>query len=91
MDNNYIFKWDAPKWHVDFGNPQKELVLLKKACLFLIEINNNFTFELDCYEEGYMRVVIFENKEWGEIVVTDIENNKLGIFKSNDKEIYFYV
>lgn len=85
-----IMNWSAPNWHSDFGNPEIELLLLKKASLFLLEINNDLSFRLDCYEEGYMMVEI-ENKSviLGELYVVDVTKNKIGLFKTNGEEKYF--
>ncbi len=87
-----IDEWVAPNWHSDFGDSNVELILLKNASLFLLEFNTEFTFHLDCYEEGYMRVEVKMGEiNWGEINVVDSEKKRIGVFKLSGEEFYFFL
>jgi hypothetical protein len=84
-----IESWKSPVWHSDFGNPEMELSLLKKLCLFINSLNSDYHFELDCFEEGYMRVEISkENEALLEIYIVDVKEEKIGLFFKSGHEFY---
>jgi hypothetical protein len=90
--NQNIIDWVIPNWHPDFGNPKEELLILQKTCLFLHNFNTSLTFQLDCYEEGYMRIEIDkENIFWGELHVVDVSTKRIGLFKPDGEELYFSI
>lgn len=88
-----IQAWTAPKWHPDWGDSTTVLQLLQQACIFLKMVNNKFIYNLDCYEEGYMRVEIFLYKKiWGELAVSDVDNRIIVMYTNDYKEeMYFSV
>ncbi len=84
-----INHWTSPKWHVDFGNPELEIDLLRSLCLKINELGFDLTFELDCYEEGYMAVKVFDHKKpYFDIQVVSVEDHKFGLFFENGDEAY---
>lgn len=88
----YIVKSEIPLWHEDFGDPYEEAELLDCACSFLKEINSALHFSLDCYEEGYMRILMFlDESSFGEIHVVDKQTQKIGLFKEHGIEMYFHL
>lgn len=56
MQNSNIDKWMAPQWHPDFGDPKVELEMLRAAARELMTRDETFAVELDCFEEGYMKL-----------------------------------
>lgn len=87
-------EWKIPVWHKDFGDPRIELNLLKQFCNKLLQSNNSYSIELDCFEEGYMKVDIYKKSiKYGEVYITELNGKKqygLFITKNNDEEeIYF--
>lgn len=88
-----IKKWNPPIWHEDFGNPKKELELLKEFCNFLLsKKKSNYSCELDCFEEGYMSVEIVKDKiPFFTVEVVDLSENKLGLFFENGDEHYLNI
>ena len=91
MEKEKIQNWKTPKWHKDFGDPRKELSLLKNLCLFILKLNPYYSFEIEYIEEGYMAVNIYkEGKYIGECQVVDQEINKIGLFLESGKEIYIF-
>ena len=86
----HILDWVTPIWHPDFGNPEIELSILKKTCIFIQSFNNDLTFFLDCYEDGYKCIEI-KNKDklLGELHVVDSSTYRIGFFNTNGDELYF--
>jgi hypothetical protein len=82
-----IIGWSAPVWHEDFGSSDVELEKLKLICLAVMSLNLNYSFGLDCFEEGYMAVNFYKNETLvGSIQV--VEEEKFGIFFEDSREIY---
>ena len=93
--NSNPSEWTAPKWHSDFGDASEELEMLKKFCILLIRRKPEYNTELDCFEEGYMKVNIYKKKnKYAELYITNKNNNKryglfLAIDTIDEDEIYF--
>ncbi len=84
-----IKKWVTPKWHKDFGDPEKEMRILKDTCLFVAKLAPSLSFEIDHFEPGYIRVEIYKERSlYGEIYGTDVEKNQIGLFLESGEEIY---
>jgi hypothetical protein len=89
IEKEKIKSWQPPIWHKDFGDAPKELSLLKDLCLKIIEIDESCLLELDCFEEGYMTVVVNRtDKPYFEIQVVDLEDKRIGLFFENGSEFY---
>ena len=86
-----IEHWIPPIWHSDFGDPEAEFQLLKSISLKIVELGFAYDFELDCYEEGYMRVK--GKDEQGirfDIHIIDSDNLKIGLFFQDGAEHYVH-
>lgn len=82
-----IIAWSVPVWHEDFGSSDVELEKLKLICLAVMRLNLSYSFELDCFEEGYLAVNFYKNEMLvGSIQV--VEEEKFGIFFEDCREIY---
>jgi len=93
--------WIAPKWEKDFGDPLVELKMLKAFCLILNNYDPKYKYLLDTYEEGYMNVEIFMQREVDEKIaelnvvegIGSNSNKRFAVFfiDSNleNDEIYF--
>ena len=87
--------WEPPRWHEDFGNAQGEFLMLRSFSLALIKSGKGYDVELDCFEEGYMKVDIFKgHNAFGELYVVERENRLeyalfTNIGKEDEDEIYF--
>ena len=86
-----IEEWIPPTWHSDFGDPEAEVNLLKSISLKILELGFTYSFELDCYEEGYMRVEVKDEQSIRfDIHVIDSENLKIGLFFPDGAEYYIH-
>ena len=84
-----IESWNPPIWHKDFGDASIELNILKTLCLFINNLDFNYLFHLDCFEDGYMKVDVFKHeKMYLEIYVVDVKTERVGLFFQNGKEVY---
>lgn len=94
MINSDIESWVAPSWHPDFGDPQRELDLLKAFCRRLLQEVSGLSVTLECLEDGYMKVVVQRGAElMAEVFVVERgEANELCLCMPGDRnkeELYF--
>ena len=85
-------QWEAPTWHSDFGDPTYELESLRKFCIELKKKHAQYEVQLDCFEEGFMKVDISLGKfgKIAEIHVVSSDDFIYGLFIGDgDKEIHF--
>jgi len=84
-----IKSWKIPTWHKDFGDPKKEISLLKDLCLYILNMDSAYSFEIEYIEEGYLSIQIYKNGNYfGEFQVVDSDNNRTGLFLTNGDEFY---
>ena len=84
-----IKKWKAPNWHKDFGDPIKEMQLLQDVCINILDLGYDYLFKLDCFEEGYLSVEVFEKDDLiFDMQVVNSDEKKIGLFFKNGEEHY---
>lgn len=84
--------WKAPTWHPDFGDPGVELGLLQDFCLALVGRSSEFHLTLNCFEEGYMCVLVAKpsGQATAELqMVPDQGKLRYGLFLENGDEFFF--
>lgn len=86
-----VQNWEAPQWHRDFGDPDKELSLLKAFCLSLLELDSFYSFQMEYLEEGYIAVNIHKRGRYiGQCQVIDQEIGRMGFFSKDGDEVYTF-
>ncbi len=76
-----IKNWEIPIWHKDCPDPKKEIALLQNVCLFVLSVNEAYTFKIEYIEEGYLCVNGFKKgKKIVEMHVVDADKGKIGLF-----------
>jgi hypothetical protein len=84
--------WTEPQWSADFGDPAGELDILRVFSNSLIELGLGYSVELNCFEDGYMNVDIFDQNQEkvAELHVVSSDDYIFGLFFDHlDEEIYF--
>jgi hypothetical protein len=80
-----ILSWETPVWHADCGDPEKEMGPLKKLCLYMVDIGMPYTFELNCFEPGYIMLEIYKGGTlFATMYVVDADEGLYGLFMEDD-------
>lgn len=88
-------EWSNPEWHSDFGNPEKEIELLKVFCSEAFQVFEALSTNLVSPEEGLLFVEIFlSNNKVAELYIVEERGGKkysLFTFNKNKEtgEYYF--
>ena len=88
--------WNVPIWHPDCGDPKTEFEMLRSFSNALLGESDEYVVELDCFEDGYMKVDIYKDKrKFAELHIVDSKESekKYGLFmpfdEDDEDEFYF--